>query len=792
MVNEARKADAPTRTTGRGHHAQSRLWFGPKNNIKKKKFHGNNQSCSWSSDLRFKFASRKPRAQFCDLSMAVSYRRTVYAFTNETLTKYSYATSLQVTLRYGIMISLVQGLGLGFTYGLAICSCALQLWVRQFLVAYGKARGGDIIAALFAIILSGVGLYQAATNFSSIDHGRIAADRLSEMISQSPSVGNNDGLSEMISQSPSIGNTLVSVQGNIEFRNVYFSYLSRPEIPILSGFYLSVPAKKAVALVGRNRSGKSSIIPLMERFYDPTLGEVVPDGVNIKNLKLESLRRKIGLVTQEPALLSLSIRDNIAYGHNASSDEIEEAAKGAHAHIFISSLEKGYETQVGRAGLELTKEQKIRIAIARVMLLRPSILLLDDVTGGIDFEAEKAVQEVLDLLVLGRSTIIIARCVIHIRNADYIAVMEKGQLVEMGTHDELVTLDGLYVALLKCEEAAKPPMRNYKKTAVFQIERDSSVSHSFQEAPSPKKMIALQRVPGLHGVQPQDVIYNLQESPKTGSPLLDQTSENGTFKRQDDLEMRLPQLPKKEVQPAQRQKSNSSDPESPVSPFLTSDPKNERSHSQTFSRPLSESDDVSIKGEDARDKPIREAPSFWRLVELSFSEWLYAVLGSTGAAGFGSLNPLLAYVIALIVAAYYRPGEGSHLQQEVDKWCLVITCMGVVTVVANCLQHFYYGIMGEKMTEQVRRMMFSGEYFIFVFHLSFVQGSTWYQFNRLSLFVQDTAAVIAAVLIGMLLHWRLALVAMATLPILMISALAQVSFCPLSTSCLQQLFVCSS
>ncbi|KAL3732177.1 hypothetical protein ACJRO7_028934 [Eucalyptus globulus] len=301
-------------------------------------------------------------------------------------------------------------------------------------------------------------------------------------------------------------------------------------------------------------------------------------------------------------------------------------------------------------------------------------------------------------------------------------------------------------------------------------------------------MIALQRVPGLYGVQPQDVIYNLQESPKTGSPLLDQTSENGTFKRQDDLEMRLPQLPTKEVQPAQRQKSNSSDPESPVSPFLTSDPKNERSHSQTFSRPLSESDDVSIKGEDARDKPIREAPSFWRLVELSFSEWLYAVLDSTGAAGFGSLNPLLAYVIALIVAAYYRPGEGSHLQQEVDKWCLVITCMGVMTVVANCLQHFYYGIMGEKMTEQVRRMMFSAmlrnevgwfdeeENSANTLSMRLANDATFVRAafsNRLSLFVQDTAAVIAAVLIGMILHWRLALVAMATLPILMISALAQ-------------------
>ncbi|KAJ6690331.1 hypothetical protein OIU85_006587 [Salix viminalis] len=264
---------------------------------------------------------------------AVSYIRTLYAFTNETLAKYSYATSLQATLRYGILISLVQGLGLGFTYGLAICSCALQLWVGRFLVTDGKAHGGEIVTALFAVILSGLGLNQAATNFYSFDQGRIAAYRLFEMICRSSSTINQDG------------NSLVAVQGNIEFRNVYFSYLSRPEIPILSGFYLTVPAKKTVALVGRNGSGKSSIIPLMERFYDPNLGEVLLDGENIKNLKLEWLRSQIGLVTQEPALLSLSIRDNIVYGRDATLEQIEEAAKIAHAHTFISSLEKGYETQ---------------------------------------------------------------------------------------------------------------------------------------------------------------------------------------------------------------------------------------------------------------------------------------------------------------------------------------------------------------------------------------------------------------------------------------------------------------
>ncbi|XP_043700621.1 ABC transporter B family member 20-like [Telopea speciosissima] len=725
---------------------------------------------------------------------AVSYIRTLYAFTNETLAKYSYATSLQATLRYGILISLVQGLGLGFTYGLAICSCALQLWVGRFLILHGKAHGGEIVIALFAVILSGLGLNQAATNFYSFEQGRIAAYRLYEMISRSTSSVNQDG------------NILASVQGNIEFRNVYFSYLSRPEIPILSGFYLTVPARKTVALVGRNGSGKSSIIPLMERFYDPTLGEVLLDGENIKSLKLDWLRSQIGLVTQEPALLSLSIRDNIAYGRsNVTSDQIEEAAKIAHAHTFISSLEKGYETQVGRAGLPLTEEQKIKLSVARAVLSNPSILLLDEVTGGLDFEAERVVQEALDILMLGRSTIIIARRLSLIRNADYIAVMEEGQLVEMGTHDELLALDGLYAELLRCEEAAKlpkrTPIRNHKEITTFQIEKDSSASHSVQEPSSPKmaKSPSLQRVHGGHAFRSSDGTFSSQESPKVQSPPSEQMLENGmaldaaekapSIKRQDSFEMRLPDLPKLDVHPEHRQvSSNASDPESPISPLLTSDPANERSHSKTFSRPLSQFDHMPVKLKQPKDTQHQKPPSFWRLAELSFAEWLYAALGSTGAAIFGSFNPLLAYVIALIVTAYYGPSKGANLSHEVDKWSLIIACMGIVTVVANFLQHFYFGIMGEKMTERVRRMMFSAmlrnevgwfdeeENSADNLSMRLANDATFVRAafsNRLSIFIQDTAAVVVAVLIGMLLEWRLALVALATLPILIVSAIAQ-------------------
>ncbi|KAG6536349.1 hypothetical protein ZIOFF_001403 [Zingiber officinale] len=232
----------------------------------------------------------------------ISYIRTLYAFTNDTLAMYSYATSLQATLRYGIPISLVQGLGLDFTYGLAICSCALQLWVGRFLISNGKANGGEIITALFAVILSSIGLNQAAINFYSFEQGRIDAYKLFEMISCSNSSLNQDG------------STLVTMQGNIEFRNVYFNYLSRPEILILSGFYQNVPARK--------------MWPLLVKFY--WMGRYKTS--------------EVGMV-EKPNWTSYP-----------GTNFIEEVAKTIHAHDFITSLEMGYETQVGRTGLTLTEE----------------------------------------------------------------------------------------------------------------------------------------------------------------------------------------------------------------------------------------------------------------------------------------------------------------------------------------------------------------------------------------------------------------------------------------------------
>lgn len=263
-------------------------------------------------------------------------------------------------------------------------------------------------------------------------------------------------------------------------------------------------------------------------------------------------------------------------------------------------------------------------------------------------------------------------------------------------------------------------MRNCAGVTPFQIEKDSMPSHNRQEPSSPRmiKSSSLRRGHGFHDYHPADSNLNSQESQiqctpseqlmENGVPLHTTESQPPSIKRQDGLEKRLPGLLKIEVRNGSQSSSNDPGPESPISPFLTSDPQNDRSHSRTFSRLPEHFDDFLPTKHKYSDNLLhKKSASLWRLFELSFAEWLYALLGSIGAAIFGSFNPLLAFTIALVVVEYYKI-IGIEMQHDVNKWCLLIACTGIITVFANFLQHFYFGIMGEKMTERVRRMMFSG------------------------------------------------------------------------------------
>ena len=243
---------------------------------------------------------------------------------------------------------------------------------------------------------------------------------------------------------------LTEVSGKLEFQNVSFAYDDKGNV--ITDLSFSVKPGEVIAIVGPSGAGKSTIANLLPRFYDVNKGDIKIDGHSVREVTLDSLREQVGIVPQETMLFNGSVYNNILYGRlDATKEEIEAAAKAANAHDFIMQLTDGYETKLGDRGVNLSGGQRQRIAIARAILKNPRILILDEATSALDTESERVVQEALDRLMVGRTSFVIAHRLSTVKNADKILVLEKGNLVESGTHDELLALDGLYAHLYKIQ-----------------------------------------------------------------------------------------------------------------------------------------------------------------------------------------------------------------------------------------------------------------------------------------------------------------------------------------------------
>uniref|UniRef100_A0A9J7ZZR1 ABC-type xenobiotic transporter n=1 Tax=Cyprinus carpio carpio TaxID=630221 RepID=A0A9J7ZZR1_CYPCA len=374
--------------------------------------------------------------------------RTVVAFNGQKKAVEKYEKNLVEAKNFGVKKAITTNVSMGLTQFIIFGTYALAFWYGTKLSVDEPENYsiGRVIIVFFSVMIGAFSLGQGAPNLESIATARGAAYEVYKTID----------MPRPIDSSSKEGHKPDHVKGDIEFKNIHFSYPSRKDVKILQGMNLKVPHGKTIALVGASGCGKSTTIQLLQRFYDPDSGEVTLDGHDIRSLNVCWLRENMGIVSQEPVLFGTTITENIRYGREDATDEdIERAIKEANAYDFISKLPDKLNTMVGERGAQLSGGQKQRIAIARALIKNPKILLLDEATSALDTQSESIVQAALDKARAGRTTIVIAHRLSTIRSADIIAGFSEGKVVEQGTHRELMAKKGVYYSLVMQQDVSE-------------------------------------------------------------------------------------------------------------------------------------------------------------------------------------------------------------------------------------------------------------------------------------------------------------------------------------------------
>ncbi|KIK53745.1 hypothetical protein GYMLUDRAFT_925139 [Collybiopsis luxurians FD-317 M1] len=382
----------------------------------------------------------------------ISTIRTVQAFGTQSILTGLYDRHIQTSEIVESKAAIFHGGGVGIFFFIIYSSYGLAFSFGTTLILQNHANAGQVINVFMAILIGSFSLALLTSEMEAINQGRGAAAKLFATIDRVPDIDSSD---------PS-GLKPDYVEGEVTLENIKFAYPSRPGTTVIQDLSLNFPAGKTAALVGASGSGKSTAISLVERFYDPLSGVVRLDGYDVKTLNLKWLRSQIGLVSQEPTLFATTIKQNVAHGligtkyEHASEEEkfllIKDACVKSNADDFISKLPLGYDTMVGQRGLRLSGGQRQRIAIARAIVSDPRVLLLDEATSALDTQSEGIVQDALDKATAGRTTITIAHRLSTIKDADIIFVMGAGELLEMGTHNELANERGPYATLVQSQK----------------------------------------------------------------------------------------------------------------------------------------------------------------------------------------------------------------------------------------------------------------------------------------------------------------------------------------------------
>jgi len=381
---------------------------------------------------------------------AFSQIRTVQSFVQEEAERARFGDRVRAVVDAAVVRAKVRGVFFGALTFATFAAAVVVLWQGGVLVTAGRLTAGKLFTFLIYTLTIAGSVGSLATFFSNYQESVGAAERVFQLLEQESPI--TDPPAPLPLPSP--------VEGRIAFESVSFRYGSEPASPwALRELSLQLAPGEVVALVGPSGAGKTTLASLLPRFWDVTEGRILLDGRDIRSVRLADLRRVIGLVPQEPALFSGTVRENIAYARpDASQADIEGAARAAHAREFVDRLAQGYDTVVGERGVKLSGGQRQRIAIARAILKDPRVLILDEATSSLDTESERLIEDALEKLLVGRTTLIIAHRLSTVRRADRLVVLNHGRIVEMGRHAELLALGGLYARLYQHQFREEEPL----------------------------------------------------------------------------------------------------------------------------------------------------------------------------------------------------------------------------------------------------------------------------------------------------------------------------------------------
>ncbi|XVF67072.1 hypothetical protein PTKIN_Ptkin10aG0091400 [Pterospermum kingtungense] len=610
------------------------------------------------------------------VEQTVSQIKTVFAFVGENSAIKTFSECLEKQFSLSKGEALIKGVGTGMFQTVTFCAWALIVWIGAVAVTSRKAKGGDVLAAVMSILFGSVSLTFAAPDIQIFNQAKAAGYEVFKVIRRQPAISYK-----------STGKVVEKIIGNIEIHDVHFAYPSRPEKLILQGFSLSIPAGKTVALVGSSGCGKSTVISLVERFYDPSKGEILLDNYNIKDLDLKFLRKNIGAVSQEPSLFAGTIKDNIKVGNmDASDQQIRDAAMMANAHNFVSQLPNQYSTEVGQRGVQLSGGQKQRIAIARAILKNPPILLLDEATSALDSESEKLVQDALEKAMQGRTVILIAHRMSTIINADIIAVVENGQVTETGTHRSLLDSSKFYNNLFSIQNIGQIQESRSNESTEAYITTDKQFS-------------------------PLDI------------------------EQKDETRDLYGQLTRSSKQDEQQR----------------------------------------------RKKTI----TFFRIwFGLREKDLVKVATGSLAAAVAGVSKPFFGFFIITVGVAYYD----KHARRLVGKYSIIFSLIGLLALFMHTLQHYFYGVVGEKAMTNLRQALYSGilrnevawfekpENNVGLLTSRVINDTSMVKTiisDRMSVIVQCISSILIATVVSTYVNWRMGLVAWAVMPCHFIGGLIQ-------------------